>query len=215
MKTPFRNLRLGSWAWILLGSVVVLGLTSCKMSKPGSFEIKCVGAWKHHVSVGDKNVKNPVADTKENVHDGQLHFAHHCQVCHGYDGQNTGVPFAEDMTPPVANLASEEVQAYSDGQLRWIIKNGIGPSGMPSWGEDLTDDEQWKLVLFIRHLPAKGSMGSPEIYKEEKEEHMHMEQGEMPMAPADHDHHHGDEKKTPAPKQDESKPHTHTHSHTH
>jgi hypothetical protein len=32
----------------------------------------------------------------------------------------------------------------------------------------------WKLVNFMRHLPPKGSVGVPKVYKEEQEEHQHM-----------------------------------------
>jgi hypothetical protein len=31
------------------------------------------------------------------------------------------------VPPPIPSLASAEVQRYSDGQLKWIIKNGISP----------------------------------------------------------------------------------------
>jgi mono/diheme cytochrome c family protein len=207
MKTVKRNAVSG---WVMVtASMMILGLTSCKASKPGSFESNLVHAWKRHVTVGDKNVKNPVADTKENVAEGQGHFGHHCQVCHGYDGQNTGVPFAENMSPPVADLASKEIQAYTDGQLKWIIKNGIKPSGMPAWPDDPTDDEQWKIVLFIRHLPAKGSLGAPDVYKEDEEQHQEMEKGGK-SGEMGHMHEHGTSEKT-TPKQDESKPHTHKH----
>jgi hypothetical protein len=63
---------------------------------------------------------------------------------------------------------------------------------MPGWKGILEDDEMWKIVRYIRHLPPKGSLGAPQIYKEEAEEHEQMEHGE-----------HGKE----------SKPHTHPHSH--
>ena len=49
------------------------------------------------------------------------------------DGQNTGVPIATRTLLPVADLASERVQKYTDGQLKWIIDNGIRFSGMPGW----------------------------------------------------------------------------------
>jgi mono/diheme cytochrome c family protein len=196
---------LTSGVLIVAASAAVLLLTSCKVSKPGSFETKFVNGWKHRISVGDKDVKNPVADTKENVTEGQGHFGHHCQVCHGNDGQNTGVPFAENTSPPVANLSSKMVQSYTDGQLKWIIKHGIQPSGMPAFLDDPSDDEQWKIVLFIRHLPPKGSLGIPDVYKEGEEEHEQMQQGE-----AQHHHDEAGSSKTPA-KQDESKPHTHKH----
>jgi len=198
--------RLVSGCLIFAASVMVVLLTSCKVSKPGSFETKFVNGWKHRISVGDKDVKNPVPDTKENVAEGQGHFGHHCQVCHGYDGQNSGVPFAENMSPPIADLASKEIQSFTDGQLKWIIKHGIQPSGMPAWPDDPSDDEQWKIVLFIRHLPPKGSLGIPDFYEEGEEEHQGMQKGEAGAA----HHEHGDAAKAPA-KQDETKPHTHKH----
>jgi mono/diheme cytochrome c family protein len=85
-------------------------------------------------------------------------------VCHGLDGQNTGVPFAEKMAPPVPPLNSPSVQAYTDGQLHWIIENGVSPSGMPASKGVFRDEEIWQLVLYIRHLPQKGSLGEPEVY---------------------------------------------------
>jgi hypothetical protein len=38
-------------------------------------------------------------------------------------------------------MASAEVQAYTDGQLKWIIDNGIFPSGMPASKGTLSDEE--------------------------------------------------------------------------
>ena len=80
------------------------------------------------------------------------------------DGQNTGVPFADRMEPPVPSLASAGVQQYTDGQLKWVIDNGIAPSGMPASKGILSDDEQWAIVLFLRHLPPAGSLGEPAMY---------------------------------------------------
>ena len=45
---------------------------------------------------------------------------------------------------------------------------------MPSWKEILSDEEMWTVVNFIRHLPPKGSLGIPAVYKEEQDEHEHM-----------------------------------------
>ena len=129
---------------------------------------------KHKITVGGKNTPNPIAATPENIKDGQEHFGHHCGICHGLDGEATGVPFAQKMSPPIPSLSSSDVQEYKDGQLKWIIENGINPSGMPSWKGNLSDEEMWTLVNFMRHLPPKGSLGIPEVYKEEQEEHEHM-----------------------------------------
>jgi mono/diheme cytochrome c family protein len=181
---------------LITGAVAALSaLAGCKASTPGGLESKVMTGIKHDVTIGGKNDKNPFEATSDNIHEGGEHFQHHCQICHGLDGQNTGVPFAQKMAPPVADLASKDVQEYADGQLKWIIQNGIGPSGMPGWKDILTDEEMWKMVLYIRHLPAKGSLGEPDIFKEEAEEH----------EAAEHEHGAAEKKTT--------QPHTHTHKH--
>jgi hypothetical protein len=69
------------------------------------------------------------------------------------------------MAPPVPPLNSPSVQAYTDGQLHRIIADGIFPSGMPASKTMFRDEEIWQLVLYIRHLPPKGSLGEPEVYR--------------------------------------------------
>jgi mono/diheme cytochrome c family protein len=145
----------------------------CRVSKPGEMESRVANDVKHKLTVGGKDVPNPLAATEENISEGREHFGHHCGICHGLDGQASGVPFADKMSPPVPDLTSKDVQAYADGQLKWIIDNGINPSGMPAWKGQLSDEEMWKVVHFIRHLPAKGSLGIPDVYKEEQEQHEH------------------------------------------
>jgi mono/diheme cytochrome c family protein len=118
---------------------------------------------KHHF-VGNKSQKNPLSVSPGTLADGKAAFSHYCVACHGMDGQNTGVPFADRMSPPVPSLASAGVQSYSDGQLKWLIDNGIWPSGMPGSKGILSDDEIWSIVVYLRHLPAAGSVGEPEMY---------------------------------------------------
>jgi cytochrome c len=170
---------------VAMSALVIIGLAGCGVSKPGSVESTVAKEIKSKVTVGGKNDKNPIVYSADAAKEGGEHFQHHCQICHGLDGQNTGVPFAEQMSPPVADLASKDVQGYTDGQLRWIIQNGIGPSGMPAWKGILEDDEMWKIVHYIRHLPPKGSLGAPAIFKEEEEQHKEMENSNKP-----HEHHH-------------------------
>jgi hypothetical protein len=54
--------------------------------------------------------------------------------------------------------------------LKWIIENGTRFSGMPAWKGILTDEEMWYIVRYIRHLPAKGSLGAPKIFEESAHE---------------------------------------------
>jgi S-disulfanyl-L-cysteine oxidoreductase SoxD len=139
-------------------------MCGCKVSKPSALEQWTLVAIKHHVTVRDKSVKNPLPFTPENLAEGKEAFGHYCIACHGLDGQNTGVPFANGMSPPPPSLASMEVQNYADGQLKWVIDNGISPSGMPASKGILSDEEIWSIVLFLRHLPPAGSGGEPEMY---------------------------------------------------
>lgn len=136
----------------------------CRVSKPSALERRTVVAIKHHITVRNKSEKNPLPVTSENLAEGKEAFGHYCIACHGLDGQNTGVPFAGNMSPPLPSLASMEVQGYTDGQLKWVIDNGISPSGMPASKGTLSDEEIWSIVLFLRHLPPAGSVGEPEMY---------------------------------------------------
>jgi len=141
-----------------------LALTGCRATHPSSKETKLAYWTKHHLTVGGKYDVNPIKATEENIAEGKGLFMSECMVCHGNDGQNTGVPFAATMSPPVPSLASPEVQAYTDGQLKWIIKNGIYPSGMPEFSGDFGDRDMWEMVVYIRHLPKAGSLGIPKVY---------------------------------------------------
>ncbi|HKV80934.1 MAG TPA: cytochrome c [Candidatus Sulfotelmatobacter sp.] len=144
--------------------VSCLLLAGCQVRSPGNLETRLIQGAKRRITVGGRSDPNPLVSTTENIHAGQRNFTSYCMVCHGLDGQNTGVPFAEKMAPPVPLLNSPSVQAYTDGQLHRIIENGVSPSGMPASKGVFSDEEIWQLVLYIRHLPAKGSLGEPQVY---------------------------------------------------
>jgi mono/diheme cytochrome c family protein len=139
-------------------------LAGCKASSPSKMERGVMRWTKHTVSVRNKSKRNPLPATSENIAEGKEAFSHYCVACHGMDGQNTGVPFADSMSPPVPSLKSSEVQSYTDGQLKWVIDNGIEPSGMPGSKGILSEEEIWSTVLFIRHLPPAGTLGDPSMY---------------------------------------------------
>ena len=161
LHTPVTRRKSAVWIFSVLLCLLAVG---CKAAPPGKIEAAVMNRAKHKLLVRGSGAKNPLLATKENISEGRDAFSHYCVACHGLDGQNTGVPFADRMSPPVPSLASKEVQSYSDGQLKWIIDNGIWPSGMPGSKGILDDDEIWSTVLYIRHLPAAGSLGEPCVY---------------------------------------------------
>jgi mono/diheme cytochrome c family protein len=141
-----------------------LVLAGCRVTPPGRAETAVVQWTKHNVTVKGTHDKNPIPATAENIEAGKQVFASYCIVCHGRDGQNTGVPFANSISPPIPSLASVDIQRYTDGQLRWIIENGISPSGMPASRGILSDDDIWTIIVYLRHLPPAGSLGEPRAY---------------------------------------------------
>ena len=150
--------------FVWVEAVLLLSLAGCQARQPGAIETAFADGVKQRITVGGRADRNPFPASEENIHLGQQNFANYCQVCHGLDGQKTGVPFADRMSPPVPLLNSPAVQKYSDGQLKWIIDNGIFPSGMPASKGILNDDEIWQIVVFLRHLPQPGSLGEPAVY---------------------------------------------------
>jgi mono/diheme cytochrome c family protein len=146
-----------------IGSFASL-LGGCKANPPKGVETSIMTIAKRDIFVLNKAQINPLRNTPATVADGKEAFSHYCAVCHGLDGQNTGVPFADHMSPPVPLLSSKDVQAYTDGQLKWVIDYGIWPSGMPGSKGTLNDDEIWSIVAYLRHLPPAGSLGEPEEY---------------------------------------------------
>lgn len=109
------------------------------------------------------------ASAASNPHAGDLaawrpaaaHFADHCAACHGSDGRGRS-ELGPHMYPPVPDLTSGSIQELSDGDLFWIIQNGVRWTGMPAFRDAHTTDETWRLVSFVRHLSSVGVNDSQE-----------------------------------------------------
>ena len=97
-----------------------------------------------------REVRNPVETTPLAIAEARDHFADHCAICHANDGSGKTM-INEGLYPPAPDLRQEWTQRLSDGEVFAVIKNGIRFTGMPGWGG--ADEDNWKLVLFIRHLP--------------------------------------------------------------
>jgi mono/diheme cytochrome c family protein len=145
--------------------VLLVALTACSVAKPGRLETWVATHTKRRVTVGGKNDRNPLPSDVETVLRGRAAFSSYCIACHGLDGQNTGVPFADAMSPPVPLLTSPDVQSYTDGQLHAVIRDGVRPSGMPASKGILNDEELWAIVVYLRHLPPKGTLVEPAMYR--------------------------------------------------
>jgi mono/diheme cytochrome c family protein len=143
---------------------------------------------------------NPLANSPQVQADARAHWADHCAVCHANDGSGE-TQMGRKTYPPAPDMRLASTQRMTDGELFYIIQNGIRFSAMPAWGGGSGHDEEdsWKLVHFIRHLPTltmeeKKEMErlnpkSPDEIKEEQEEEKFLK-GETKNEPQGQHRHH-------------------------
>jgi mono/diheme cytochrome c family protein len=107
------------------------------------------------------------------------HYGDHCAGCHGNDGHGN-TDMGENLYPKTPDLADPAVQRLSDGELFYIIQNGVRWTGMPAWKHEHSAEDTWRLVSFIRALPTltpadlKSAGLAPDA---EQNEHHHHEHG--------------------------------------
>jgi len=153
---------------------------------------------------GAHKEKNPVADSPDVQREARLHFADHCAICHGNDGSGDTM-IGNGLYPKPPDLRDDQTQKLSDGDIFWIIENGVRLTGMPAFGgvgseHDHDAEDTWKLVHFIRHLPAltpaeklemeKYNPKGPEDREEEQEENNFLNGGATKPSEKPEHHHH-------------------------
>ncbi|HET8646188.1 MAG TPA: c-type cytochrome, partial [Vicinamibacteria bacterium] len=101
-----------------------------------------------------QRLANPVPATPEVMGEALAHFADHCAVCHANDGSGE-TAIGQGLYPRSPDMRAADTQRLSDGELFYIIRNGVRFTGMPGWGSgpEHEDRDSWGLVHFIRHLP--------------------------------------------------------------
>ena len=108
------------------------------------------------IPADQRSRKNPLTVTPQVVRDGLEHFADHCAVCHDNTGSGD-TTLGRGMYPKPPDLREARTQDLSDGEIFSIIQNGVRFTGMPAFGgpgeEDHSEQDSWKIVAFIRHLP--------------------------------------------------------------
>jgi Cytochrome C oxidase, cbb3-type, subunit III len=133
------------------GFLASQGLSARK--KPSNFEYSIANTALGVSMPSDaKKKKNPLNITPDDLIEAKKHYKEHCEVCHAENG-NGQVETSEGMSPEVPDLRAEHIQKLTDGELFYIVKNGVRFTGMPAW--DMPDDQIWRLVAFLRQLPKQ------------------------------------------------------------
>ena len=100
-----------------------------------------------------KRETNPWKATPDTLREARDIFTDRCASCHGTDGSGE-TSVGRNLYPKPPDLRAPRTQGLTDGQIHYIIENGVRLTGMPAWGtpHEEQGDTSWKLVLFIRDL---------------------------------------------------------------
>lgn len=189
---------LAAGGWIFLRSMAH-GFSA--RAQPTAFEVFVARTVRNLAMPADARDKpNPIPDSPEAIAEARGHWADHCAACHANDGSGR-IPMGQQMVPPAPDMRQEDTQKMTDGELFYIIENGVRLTGMPAWGGTAHGQEDsWKLVHFIRRLPSLTQAEiremeslnpkTPEDIEEEKQEEEFLKGGPVSEAPAEHHHHH-------------------------
>jgi mono/diheme cytochrome c family protein len=158
MKSFFRKL-----AWQLFIGVVMIGIAMLILQgrgvsarpQPSGLETRLALFMRSWMTPSTyKGLKNPVPDSEENFTAAREHFADHCASCHANDGGGN-TEMGRSLYPKAPDMRTPRTQRLSDGEIYYIIENGVMLTGMPGWSTGTPEGEKasWQLVHFIRRLP--------------------------------------------------------------
>jgi len=183
---------------VAAASVLHDGVSS--RAKPTALETMMAREVRHMaIPASARGMQNPVAETQENLRDASLHFADHCAICHANDGSGDTL-IGRNLYPKPPDLRQEDTQKLADGELFWIIENGVRFTGMPAFGgAHGSEEDSWKLVRFLRHLPRlteeervemeRYNPKGPEDLEEEQEENDFLRGAPIQQKPEEAHHH--------------------------
>lgn len=186
---------------VIAGFLIMRGGISSR-GEPGRVETTIARSLRSMaISREARDLKSPVPATAEAIEDGLTHFADHCATCHANDGSGQ-TEMGRGLYPKAPDMRQAPTQDLTDGELFYIIENGVKLTGMPAWGNGTPEGvtASWNLVHFIRRLPqlTEADMArmqalnpkSPDEWRQEEEERRFLE-GKDPAAKPTPSHKHG------------------------
>jgi mono/diheme cytochrome c family protein len=108
-------------------------------------------------------LNNPLPRTAAVLRAGRQGFLTYCVPCHGVLGNGQPTLTAAYGAKP-ANLASEAIRGYPDGKIYHVIV--AGKNAMPGYGWELTQDQRWAVVDYVRALQRSQHAMDSDIPKE-------------------------------------------------
>ncbi len=153
-------LRDGLPGWIVLG-LLLLALTGCgemyhqpssqpqeaPRLAPPTAAVPVTGVERAYPGLDGRNLVNPISRDEASVGRGRSLYDINCTMCHGGQGRGDG-PVAPAYIPQPADLTSSRIQSLTDGDIFLRITNGF--STMPAFRKQLTPEERWDIVNYVR-----------------------------------------------------------------
>jgi mono/diheme cytochrome c family protein len=157
-------IRLGIAVVLVLLAGAAVGLVYLKTTglrgqpTPGALETRIARMARGLAIPGDAKTRtNPLTSDSEALAPGLEHFAKYCSMCHANDGSGEHTAIGNGLFPKPPDLRAAATLYLTDGELFYIIENGVRFTGMPAFGTGQStpagDKQVWQLVYFIRHLP--------------------------------------------------------------
>jgi mono/diheme cytochrome c family protein len=152
--------------WFLVGVIVTIGVlvaggylflvsggvSMATTASPLPLE-KRVARIALHASYGKAaQDKDPLPVTESNLVQGADIYRTHCAICHSLPGQPHNA-IARGMFPGPPELFAEEEMVTDDpeGVTYWKVTHGIRLSGMPGFGQTLSDVQRWQVTMLVAH----------------------------------------------------------------
>jgi mono/diheme cytochrome c family protein len=106
-----------------------------------------------------KKLKNPVTPTPDNLATARGIWMDKCANCHGDKGAGDGPEAMMYEPSPTPLNDAHMIGEMTDGEIFWKIGEGRKP--MPSFKKQLTDEQRWLVVNFVRTLAPKPAANPP------------------------------------------------------
>ena len=99
---------------------------------------------------GSEVLRNPFPPTAESLQSGAETYGRVCETCHGAGGRGDG-PAGVALLPPPADLVVH-VPLHGDADLFRFVRDGIPDTAMAPQRGNLTEQQIWHVVNYIRTL---------------------------------------------------------------